>query len=531
MKTKCFITFIVLASMLGWVAVTVPAANGGDGGSGGVGGNGGVGLQSPIIKVHNMSGKTIWMYNVKSPWKILATDGQKIVSSNIPTNVTLLQTTETEVGCRIYFVESEVGFKPTTKAVDVFNPTDANGNVGNSFLNYTFVEYKLAPDPSGVLKYTIDVSYVDEWSLPVQMKFNLHGNPWPSTPGHPSAQDGFLYGFKNFETVATLLKHNNTAYAGLVWAGKTPWIPQPPPTVSRIIGPDKVWPLQSGEPANNFCLCNAGYVPMSYSNFICGTSSICLTSSTGTGIPWNAKTYSKNTQYKNNLDFWLNSFVGDPKAVDGPSTTPYPTALHLATHIDGGGPDKQGKYGFFTYPNDNTSGEFTYAPIGVSLDLFVYGSGNSQGSTVITGGVLHHSSSVLQPLANRLMQKIQRAICVKVGAAAPYVHLPSNTVVGTAATDTFIMNYIHMEAPLVKAFGTQGDIVAIDAPTLGATSTSVEVVDRASFKRNPSQSQFVYERSTGILYYDQNPSAHGYTGQLCKLSKSSLDLPKLVVFR
>ena len=47
MKAKCFITFIVLASMLGWVAVTVPAANGaGDGKSRGSGGSGGVQLQS-----------------------------------------------------------------------------------------------------------------------------------------------------------------------------------------------------------------------------------------------------------------------------------------------------------------------------------------------------------------------------------------------------------------------------------------------------------------------------------------------------
>ena len=44
MKAKCFITFIVLASMLGWVAVTVSEANGaGDGKSRG---SGGVAIQS-----------------------------------------------------------------------------------------------------------------------------------------------------------------------------------------------------------------------------------------------------------------------------------------------------------------------------------------------------------------------------------------------------------------------------------------------------------------------------------------------------
>ncbi len=55
MKTKCFITFIVLASMLGWVAVTVSAANGaGDGKSHGSGGSGGVALQNPtVMSVHH----------------------------------------------------------------------------------------------------------------------------------------------------------------------------------------------------------------------------------------------------------------------------------------------------------------------------------------------------------------------------------------------------------------------------------------------------------------------------------------------
>jgi len=55
MKAKCFITFIVLTSMLGWVAVTVSAANGaGDGKSRGSGGSGGVALQSPTeMSIHH----------------------------------------------------------------------------------------------------------------------------------------------------------------------------------------------------------------------------------------------------------------------------------------------------------------------------------------------------------------------------------------------------------------------------------------------------------------------------------------------
>ena len=51
-----------------------------------------------------------------------------------------------------------------------------------------------------------------------------------------------------------------------------------------------------------------------------------------------------------------------------------------------------------------------------------------------------------------------------------------------------------------------GDIVGIDAVALGATSSSVDVVDRACFLFSATQSQFVYERLTGNLYYDRDGS-------------------------
>ena len=78
-------------------------------------------------------------------------------------------------------------------------------------------------------------------------------------------------------------------------------------------------------------------------------------------------------------------------------------------------------------------------------------------------------------------------------------------------------------APLLRHAGSQGDVVGIDAAALGATSTAVDVVNRAWFLCNPNQSQFVYERATGNLYYDKDPSTPGYTGLLANLSQSSLD--------
>jgi len=55
----------------------------------------------------------------------------------------------------------------------------------------------------------------------------------------------------------------------------------------------------------------------------------------------------------------------------------------------------------------------------------------------------------------------------------------------------------------------------------------VDVVDKAQFwGRANSGSQFVYDSSTGYLYYDRYPCLPGYTGVLAKLSPSSIDPAK-----
>ena len=101
-------------------------------------------------------------------------------------------------------------------------------------------------------------------------------------------------------------------------------------------------------------------------------------------------------------------------------------------------------------------------------------------------------------------------------------------MVGTAATDTFILNHSFErkgDAPLVDAGGTGGDIVVIDTAALPkATSSVVDIVEKAGFSGCASgQSQFVYESSTGYLYYDSDPSRLGYTGVLARLTPSSSD--------
>ena len=57
-----------------------------------------------------------------------------------------------------------------------------------------------------------------------------------------------------------------------------------------------------------------------------------------------------------------------------------------------------------------------------------------------------------------------------------------------------------------------------------ARSSVVDVVEKAGFSGCASgQSQFVYESSTGYLYYDSDPSRLGFTGVLARLTPSSSD--------
>ena len=107
------------------------------------------------------------------------------------------------------------------------------------------------------------------------------------------------------------------------------------------------------------------------------------------------------------------------------------------------------------------------------------------------------------------------------------------TLTGTDATDTFILNYLYKkpyQAPLIQASSGDHDIVVIDPNAIGAISTSIDFVDVANFKGNHNfTSQFVYERSTGNLYYIQNPSARRYTAVLANFAQSEI-LPEHTIY-
>ena len=153
-----------------------------------------------------------------------------------------------------------------------------------------------------------------------------------------------------------------------------------PDTISRIIGPDKVWTQQSFEPASNINMNTTGWVPTSYQNFVQGT----VTNYTnpyyynGTCIPRRATSISGRTP-----------LTGRPRR-------PYPIALRTAAILDGF-PAVDGVYGFFTYPNDETAGQFTNIPTAVSLDIYISGTSDGLTDSAIGGGTWLYSTPPPRP--------------------------------------------------------------------------------------------------------------------------------------
>lgn len=472
---------------------------------------------APSITIHNASTtQPIWVYNLTdtghyaipaTPWSPPVPPPpasppdwlgpvQIAAGSSAPVTLTAFNAPAGSPGNRIYIVEGAPFTLPITdpSGIDPFNPTATPGT--DSFQNCSFLEYSLYPAAGGGYQYTIDISYIDEWSLPLQTKFTLNGAAWAG------AVDGTTYGFADFDTVVSQLNAAGGPWGQLVWSGATPWDPQPPATVRRIIGPDKVWAVQSGQLPPNFTLGASGWVPASYQNFVKYGSYLDTNGTTVYPYSFSGTQLSsppvppnpQSTTAQSNFDFWR-------YRITAPGSTPYPIALRTAA-IHDGFPGAGGVYGFFTYPNDEAAGQFTNIPTAVSLDIYVHGSSDGASASVIPGGVWEYTSS-FEPKRHWWQRP------------------PAQPVLsGTEATDTFILDTGFRTprwAPQIDVTGVGGDIAVIDRAALRATSTAIDVVDRAwflcrGFAQSPSQ--FVYERSTGTLYYDRFPHLPGYTAVL-----------------
>jgi hypothetical protein len=118
------------------------------------------------------------------------------------------------------------------------------------------------PPPSPVVKALVIRQTGNYQGQHQPVTYCSRRGPVPST-GRP------IYGLKDFDTATSQLGATGAQpYGDLVWSGQSPWTPQPPSTVSRIIGPNRVWTAQSLEPTSNWNMNNTGWVPSSYQNFV-----------------------------------------------------------------------------------------------------------------------------------------------------------------------------------------------------------------------------------------------------------------------
>jgi hypothetical protein len=215
---------------------------------------------------------------------------------------------------------------------------------------YSFVEYNYndPSTPTSSNSYTIDLSYIDEYSYPVTLKFSNVGTYTGCVEGHE-------YGFTSMVSVKNALKAISPpvngaehAWDALIWPDivKCEYNSEDyPHGMVRIIGPNKVWSENPGSTVK-------AWVPDSYLPFI--------QSLPNTGHQLFGGTAASTSNYA----VWEKYTSTDNPS---PSNTGYVKALHSVATAD-----KNGKYGFFCYPKDNTAGEFTYVPDDVGCTITIY---------------------------------------------------------------------------------------------------------------------------------------------------------------
>ena len=298
-------------------------------------------LEAKTITIKNSSGAPLHVYNFNfnSPVAVPITGSNYYkIDGSSPTEVTL----STNSGMRLYFSKDrlaksiEIGVAPSP----FYYPNDA-------IVSYSFMEYSGVNLPT---TYTVDLSYIDEYSYPVTLTFSNVGNYKKSVEGHE-------YGIKKISKVKTELKSKTDySWGALIWPKDVGniWNHDKYPTgMVRIIGPNRVWKQLPGSsvPAQS-------WVPATYQPFITSLPK------TGTQL------FSPSTNWTG-WEIW--KYDHDPS----PSDTGYVKALHAASNGSTSYHDiVTGKtydvYGFFCYPHDNASGGFQLIPNSVDCTVTVY---------------------------------------------------------------------------------------------------------------------------------------------------------------
>ncbi len=288
--------------------------------------------------VNNATSKTIYVYNypsgtpeITTPYTLSAGKSLQLpLRPNDQSRPPLM---------RIYIADARLSNSiEKGKAPDPFN-YGSDAAVLDSFAEYTY-----EPEKS---RYTVDVSYVDEFSYPLTVKFS------DVPDSYTGCVDNFEYGFTSLATVKeNLRKQADYRWDALIWPAQveTYWDNgKYPPNMDRIIGPSKVWGMPNDRAkSHDDQHKDRPWVPFSYDAFY-------------DSLP------SKGMQLFNtisNNDGWQSmTFRDNP----GPLYTGYTKALHLAAKAD-----KNGKYGFYAYPKDDDVNVFDNVPGGTKCAITVY---------------------------------------------------------------------------------------------------------------------------------------------------------------
>ena len=294
--------------------------------------------ESYVITIINKSGSPIYVYDWDGTLNP-AVQTKPVTAGNPLTGDTLSRTMKTcqepsnKNGRRIYFSDKELKKSLDDTASpdlpDVFNYNrDAN-------VQYSFLEYMIDNNDN---TYTVDISYIDGYSYPLTYKFSNLGT-------YTDAEEDHEYGFTSLPDLKAALEDKaDYAWNALIWPDTVvcKWNSSSYPYgMGRIIGPNKVWTQMPHDTLNG------NNVPESYLAFIIS-------------LPANgSQLFGENESNFNGWEQWA------PSHNPSPSSTGYVQALHSVATAD-----KNGKYGFFCYPNDD--GQFTKLPASAICTVTVY---------------------------------------------------------------------------------------------------------------------------------------------------------------
>ena len=320
------------------------------------------GVENNTITIVNNSGNPVYVYDwdmsLDTAIAITPVNGGNPLNGTAGKGDTLLLTMQkasrpSVAARRIYISDKELN-NSLNSSTNPASPDPFNYNV-DATAQYSFVEYNYndPSSPASSNSYTIDLSYIDEYSYPLSLKFSNVGAYTSCVEGHEYGITSMLKLKQELKSLSPTADRVKYAWDALIWPDtvKCEWNSSDyPKGMVRVIGPNKVW----SENPHDYI--SGNWVPDSYLPFVQSLPK------TGNQL-FGGQTASTNNW--TGWDYW--DYTHNPS----PSSTGYVQALHSAANKD-----SNGKYGFFCYPRDNTDGEFTYVPDAVNCTVTVYSLSN-----------------------------------------------------------------------------------------------------------------------------------------------------------